>query len=320
MQKMTKFVLFLLFSLASAQNTTDTGSAPTQAQHTAVEVFFGYTPSVLAAMFAGAVYLLSGIVLLYQVCKERDWWGICLPIGAFAMSLGFGVRILLHSKDHQSKTVLIPEEVLVSCSPAAYLAFNYIVYGRLLRFNIGSRHSLIRPNWIAAFFVTSDISTFVIQAGGAALLVSADTADRGEKVFQIGVTLQSVSYYLFCVLLIWTWWSIRKERIATGRECWWMAYKLLGISSAFIVIRTAYRILESFSGRGSTIRSHELFLYALDVTPLFIAIAFYIFWWPGKYMDGDSITDGLPNYQKVKQNETIYNVIPLAPSRGYHAY
>ena len=105
-------------------------------------------------------------------------------------------------------------------------------------------------------------------------------------------------------------------------------------------IRTAYRILESFSGRGSTIRSHEreyprlsspssngsqfllliVFLYALDVTPLFIAIAFYIFWWPGKYMDGDSITDGLPNYQKVKQNETIYNVIPLAPSRGYHAY
>jgi len=80
-----------------------------------------------------------------------------------AMSLGFGVRILLHSKDHQSKTVLIPEEVLVSCSPAAYLAFNYIVYGRLLRFNIGSRHSLIRPNWGAAFFVTSDISTFVIQ-------------------------------------------------------------------------------------------------------------------------------------------------------------
>ncbi|THU89873.1 hypothetical protein K435DRAFT_573707, partial [Dendrothele bispora CBS 962.96] len=152
-----------------------------------------YTPSVLAAMTAGAVYLLTGCVFLYRVCREHDWWALCLPLGAIC----FGVRILLHSPDHQHKTTLIPEEVLVSCSPAAYLAFNYIVYGRLLRFNIGSRHSLIRPNWIAAFFITSDVSTFVIQAAGAALLVSATTAERGATIFQIGVILQSVSYYVF---------------------------------------------------------------------------------------------------------------------------
>ncbi|KAF5314198.1 hypothetical protein D9758_018842 [Tetrapyrgos nigripes] len=217
------------------------------------------------------------------------------------MASGFIVRILLHMPDHQTKAILIPEEVLVSCSPAVYLAFNYIVYDRLLRFNIGDRHSLIRPSWIGAVFIFSDVSTFVIQAVGVTMMTNADSAENGRNIFKIGVYLQSISYYIFCVFMIRTWWSIRREGKYSGQESWWMAFKMLGISSAFIIVRTVYRIVESSTPRGSFIRSHELFLYLLDVLPLFIAISFYIFWWPSKYMQTKG---GLTQEFNFVKNET----------------
>ncbi|THV05848.1 hypothetical protein K435DRAFT_849593 [Dendrothele bispora CBS 962.96] len=115
------------------------------------------------------------------------------------MSSGFGVRILLHSPDCQHKTTLIPEEVLVSCSPAAYyLVFNYIVYSR-------SKQSIV-----------SSKAHFSRQ-------VSFD---------------------------------------------------------------------------------HEIFLYTLDILTLFIF--FYLIWWPGRYLRCDSISEGLPNYQKVLK-DTAYH-------------
>ncbi|THU76775.1 hypothetical protein K435DRAFT_813090 [Dendrothele bispora CBS 962.96] len=244
--------IFLLFILATAQGTT-TGKINVT-ESTAVELFFGYTPNVTAAGTACAVYSLTSCVFLYRVCRNQDWWASCLPLG----SICFGVRTLLHSPDHQHKTTLISEEVLVACSPAAYIAFNYIVYSRLLRVNIISRHSLIRSNWSAAFFITSDVSTFAIQAAGAALVASPTTADRGGTIFHIGVILQSACYYLFCIFVYWTWWNLRKEPIVTGHERWWTTYKVLGVSSVFIVIRTVYRILESSPSRTSVIRSREI--------------------------------------------------------------
>ncbi|KAF5371211.1 hypothetical protein D9758_004114 [Tetrapyrgos nigripes] len=300
----TAAMLLLCSQLSYAQNTENTGSSGT-GKHNAVEFLFGYTPSVLAAAIAGGVYLITGAILLFNVIRHRNWWGLCLPIGAVAMALGFGVRILLHMPEHQTKSILIPEEVLVSCSPAAYLAFNYIVYGRLLRFNIGDRHSLIRPSWIGAMFILSDVSTFVIQAAGAAMMTNADSVKNGENIFKLGVILQSISYYIFCVFMIWTWWSLRREGKSSGQEPWWMAFRTLGISSAFIIVRTAYRIVESSTPRGSYIRSHEMFLYLLDVLPLFIAISFYIFWWPGKYMPIKG--GGLPEEYSYVKNETAWN-------------
>lgn len=62
------------------------------------------------------------------------------------------------------------------------------------------------------------------------------TLTTGIKVFQIGVILQSASYYVFYILLLMTWRSVRKEGIATGREKWWKAYKMVAISSLFIIV------------------------------------------------------------------------------------
>jgi len=251
----------------------------------------GYTPNKAAAAVAAIVYFICGLAFFYRVFRIRNWWALCLPIGSTAMAFGFVIRVLLNNPSHQQHGPFIAEEILTSCSPAAFLAFNYIVYGRLLRSFIGRRHSLLPPNYIATFFVCSDVLTFFVQAAGAAMFTNISTLNTGKKVFQIGVILQSASYYIFYIMLFMTWRSIRKEGIATGREMWWKAYKMVAISSLFIVVRTIFRIIYSSTNKDSKVRTDEVFLYVFDTIPLFLAIVGYIFKWPGVYMTGDSIAD-----------------------------
>ena len=54
------------------------------------------------------------------------------------------------------------EQLFIICAPAAFLAFNYIAYGRLILY-IGAEHSVVKPQKIAKIFVISDISTFLLQ-------------------------------------------------------------------------------------------------------------------------------------------------------------
>ena len=54
------------------------------------------------------------------------------------------------------------EGLFIICTPAAFLAFNYITYGRLISY-VGAEHSIVKPQKVAKAFVFSDISTFLIQ-------------------------------------------------------------------------------------------------------------------------------------------------------------
>ena len=54
------------------------------------------------------------------------------------------------------------EQLFIICAPAAFLAFNYIVYGRLISY-IGAEHSIVKPQKVAMIFVISDVSTFLMQ-------------------------------------------------------------------------------------------------------------------------------------------------------------
>ena len=76
--------------------------------------------------------------------------------------IGFFFR-RLNASNPNSKGDLIIENVLITCMPALFLAFNYILYGRLLLHTLGRRHTLLRPTIIATVFVTSDVVTFLVQ-------------------------------------------------------------------------------------------------------------------------------------------------------------
>lgn len=81
---------------------------------------------------------------------------------------GLIVRHLL-AANQSSTGLLIASQLCIVLAPASFLAFNYIVYGRLVRNRVGARFSLMRPTWVARIFVLSDVVTFLVQVSANAL-------------------------------------------------------------------------------------------------------------------------------------------------------
>lgn len=141
-----------------------------------------YSPSKAAAGLVGTKYLLIAIILLVRIIKSKSWWGLCLPIGAIsesfqrlvpsctqiicaAMSLGFFIRIASASSP-ASLGLYIIQQLTIILSPATFLAFNYIVFGRFIRQpEVGPDHSFVNPDKVARLFVWSDVITFFVQVG-----------------------------------------------------------------------------------------------------------------------------------------------------------
>ncbi|KAK0491468.1 RTA1 like protein-domain-containing protein [Armillaria novae-zelandiae] len=261
---------------------------------TRTEIVYGEIPSKVPAAIVGIVYVLIAFVLFFRICQYRNWWGFCLPIGAVVSGVGFFIKIVLVSSvEHQnSKGLLATQNVLIACAPAAFLAFNYIVYGRLVVQCLGARFCILAPTRVSMIFICSDIVTFIVQAGGAALIINPDRATLGKNIFLAGLILQSISYYIFTLMMLWTHWKLKKARVTTGGEYWWKAVWLLYVSSFLIIIRTIYRLVEGASDRGSYVRTHEVFFYCLDSLPLLLSIGVYMPFWPGKYITKDSIVAG----------------------------
>ncbi|KAJ7591493.1 RTA1 like protein-domain-containing protein [Mycena floridula] len=247
---------------------------------------FGYVPNKTPAIVWGVLGVATGAVLLFNAIRAKSWWGLCLPISAIGYGLGFFVRIQLISHQN-SKPLFVVSQILIDCMPAGFLAFNYITYGRLLRTYpwASPLHDTVRcfcPTIVSTLFILSDILTFLIQVGGAALLSNVDRRQLG---------MLAASFILYLCMLAWTHFHVKREGVASKKAAWWKIFYTLYFSSALIVFRAIYRIIASVSNREAAVNTNEVFLYVLDGVPLLLAISVYIPFWPAKYLLQDSILE-----------------------------
>ncbi|KAG7447623.1 uncharacterized protein BT62DRAFT_1074994 [Guyanagaster necrorhizus] len=284
-------------------------AAVNSSQVTQTEIVYGEIPSKTAATIVGIVYILFSLVLFFRVCQHRNWWGLCLPIGAAGYQRYWLLRqscpCLLRGTS-KFQALLATQNVLIACAPAAFLAFNYIVYGHLVVQCLGAQFCILTPTRVSTIFICSDIITFIIQAGGAAMIVNPNHITLGKNIFLAGLILQSVSYYIFTLMMLWTHWKLKKARVTSGQEYWWKALWLLYVSSSLIIIRTIYRLVEGASDRGSYSGTygHPVFFYCLDSLPLLLSIGVYMPFWPGKYITKDSIIPG-NQYKLTEEASTV---------------
>jgi hypothetical protein len=66
---------------------------------------------------------------------------------------------------------------------------------------------------------------------------NANSAKTGHNVFRVGIVLQALSYFIFCFLVIYTHWHVKREGIASPRAAWWKVIYVLYISSLAIIVR-----------------------------------------------------------------------------------
>ncbi|PWN40381.1 hypothetical protein IE81DRAFT_273501, partial [Ceraceosorus guamensis] len=243
-----------------------------------------------------AAYLILSLVHFAWFAKTR-WarWVLCLPISEAFSALGFALRIACRY-NQQSIGLYAIANLFVILSPAAFLAFNYMLYGRLMRSidatltaNSPLRqkcvYSILPPKLVGRLFIWSDVITFLIQAtGGGLQATGGDKADLGDKIFLIGVICQGISYLIFVGLLLTAHRNIARAPGSTASrsstKTATVTLYLLYLSSIFIIVRSVYRIIEMAQGYGGKLYSTEIYLFVLDALPLALSNAIWAAFWP----------------------------------------
>ena len=210
-----KLVLPLFFAAigAAAQSTPMNGTATRTKTIRAAAAsatptgILKYEPSTGGNYFVGGLYALYGVVIFYYIFRRKDRWALCLPIGCICSAAGYFVRPSIDPYD-VSLGLYIIQSMFVVISPAAFLAFNYLLYGRMIlavdkdfgSSNLDvqalesqpltsaekitmlhkaggpkrekSRFSFIPPRIVGRVFVWSDVTTFIVQCSAGGLQAS----------------------------------------------------------------------------------------------------------------------------------------------------
>ncbi|KAF9360296.1 hypothetical protein BGX26_009875 [Mortierella sp. AD094] len=273
-----------------------------------------YDPNFAGNLILGLFYTILGLTFSYYCFRHKDRWAICLPIGAIASGIGFFIRLTFNMKTVQLGPFIVMN-CLVVISPSAFLAFNYMLYGRFItaidpKFGNDtkpgsrmerSRFSFIPPLIVGRTFVISDILTFFVQISAGGIQASAgddnpSLSKMGDNLFLAGVTVQGISYLLFTLLLTVAFMRLiedRKRNYPNQLEKGWTGLDMntlfivggLYISSVFIIVRSVYRIVEFTQGYQGYLITHEVFLFVLDAAPLVLAIGVWSFNWPSVLLD-----------------------------------
>lgn len=90
-----------------------------------------YEPSKGGNYFVGGTYALFSAILFFHIFRRKDRWALCLPIGCLCSAIGFFVRPSI-DPFNVSLGLYIIQSMFVVISSAAFLAFNYLLYGRMI--------------------------------------------------------------------------------------------------------------------------------------------------------------------------------------------
>ncbi|KAF8597910.1 RTA1-domain-containing protein [Ceratobasidium sp. AG-I] len=287
---LSSFLFGLLFyssyALAQTDNTTDDAEAG-QSAHNPMH----YIPSKTIAVIAGSVYMLT--VGIYLIRSMRRWGRYMLTIIICGMCYAAGLYIRIWFANNTTLKVYIILNMLTILSPCGFIATVYMLLGRLAVHLQAGNLLVVRPSIITKLFVTSDLVTLLVQAGGGGMQSAQDAkmADLGAKMFLYGLIIQLVSFIIYCLIFALFVYRLKTQRAKewyyrpNGLFGHWLALiYALTISCIGIVVRSVFRTIENAQGFDGTLATTESYFYVLDCVPLWIAIVVFAVVWPPVYL------------------------------------
>ncbi|MCJ1471062.1 hypothetical protein MMC07_009710, partial [Pseudocyphellaria aurata] len=151
-----------------------------------------------------------------------------------------------------------------------YSLTNYIVLGRILYYV--PYFSPIHPGRVISTFVGLDIIVAILTGNGAAQVSNIDNSATGLRLGR-GLLRTSILLQVICFLGFIALEVIFHRRCLRGNvlnQKLRMIIILLYASSALILIRNVYRVVEVFQGYTGYLQNHEAFFYVFDGTLMLI--------------------------------------------------
>ncbi|CUM53142.1 uncharacterized protein AC631_05547 [Debaryomyces fabryi] len=266
---------------------------------------YNYTPSKAAAGIFIVLFGLATIFQIYQIVrtmvsknfsrKEKHVLWIMLPfvLGGIFEYVGYIGR-LLSSHDTTVLGPFIIQSTLLLVAPALFAATLYMSLGRLIERMECERYSIISLKYLTKIFVLGDVLSFLMQAGGAGIMVQSQlsSSKTGQNVIIGGLIVQIIFFGMFIVVELIFHYRVLKHpnecamitrNIPSKFKNWNCVLITLLVCSILIFIRSIFRVIEYVQGNDGYIMSHEAFLYCFDATLMFLNMIVFIFQNIGRY-------------------------------------
>lgn len=203
-------------------------------------------------------------------------------------TIGYCGRIWSHF-DTLSIGGFIIQAILILIAPALYAASIYMILGRLISAVGAERLSPIPIRWLTKIFVTGDVISFFLQAGGGGIQAGGtlDLFEIGEKIIIAGLFVQIAFFGFFVATAVQFHRRLLVDTEPLSKESkasipWKKHLAVLYTVSAVILIRSIFRVVEYLQGNGGYLISHELFLYIFDTLLMVLVMAIFLVF----YIDG----------------------------------
>ncbi|KAK5674199.1 hypothetical protein LTS10_013036 [Elasticomyces elasticus] len=244
---------------------------------------YRYDPSLGAAIAATAIFAVLTSVHLWLLFKAKTRYFVPFLIGGIFEMLGYAGRIWSHF-DQDALGGSIMQAILILVAPALFAASIYMILGRLIRVLHAEHLSLIPIKWITRIFVTGDVIAFTLQvaSGGTQSGGSLGMYDLGEKIIIAGLFIQIIVFGFFVATSARFHTRIVKSPTsvsANGRIAWTRHLYVLYATSALILVRSIFRVVEYLQGNDGYLISHEVFIYVMDALLIAAVMAAFAIWY-----------------------------------------
>ncbi|TGO86085.1 hypothetical protein BPOR_0337g00100 [Botrytis porri] len=275
-------------------------SSPTD--HPAYKLY-RYTPNIVAAAIFLVLFAATTLYHIYQMIRKRSWYFTPLVIGGIFEIIGYVFRIMAHS-NKQSIPIYSITTILILLAPALFAASIYMILGRLVVALDAEDMSPIRKKWMTKIFVIGDVIAFLSQAAGGGIMASgtATALATGEHITIAGLAIQLGFFSVF--ILTATIFHRRFQRTTNTapmkisvksmmkNKNWEALLYVLYITSALILIRSVFRLIEYAGGNDGYLLSHEVFAYIFDATLMFFVMVILNIFHPSDVMGDKAALHG----------------------------
>ncbi|PYH91144.1 RTA1 like protein [Aspergillus ellipticus CBS 707.79] len=243
--------------------------------------YYYYYPSLAAAVIFIICFLFTTLLHTYQLIRTRTWFFISFVVGGYFEFIGYCARAV--SSNQSPNWTLGPfliQSLLPLVAPALFAASIYMELGRLIIVLHAQKHSLIRVNWLTKIFVTGDVLSFLLQAGGAGLMGSHSESglQTGSHIIVVGLVVQILFFGFFIITTGIFHRRIQQDprsySLGSGIN-WRKLILVLYAASVLILVRSVYRLVEYIEGFGGYLISHEAYLYIFDALLMFVVMLLF---------------------------------------------
>lgn len=208
------------------------------------------------------------------------------------------------------------QSLLILVAPALFAASIYMILGRLIRAVRAEHLSILPARKVTKIFVAGDVVSFTLQMGGGGIQASGsfDLFKVGEKVILGGLFVQIVMFGFFVVTSVLFHRRLARDPTpdAVKNTVPWRRHLLvLYTVSAFILVRSVFRVVEYIQGNSGYLISHEVFLYIFDAVLMAVVMAVFLIFYVG---DLDTALRGAVGERRLSSSDVMLEELPQRTS------